>query len=227
MRLNGFQNILLGRNIILKHKRKYPWHNSKLGNFQVQSQTMPQPHPCSADWQQVNSDDQHYSQLIRVQRHRCQGTYGMRIMRREDGSEFRQPYCRFSYPLDLHGRSQIVFSEIAEGGVRASFICKKNDPRLNQYCSMHLRSWLANCDLQIVVDEEQAIRDLVKYASKAEKTSSILNSLPRRSHLSYQHYRKSTEFGSATCSYRKKHVDASNCCTLHWKSRQEQARGDA
>ena len=101
----------------------------------------------------------------------------MRRKRRENGDEYGQPYCRFSFPLDLHGRSQIVFSEIAEGGVRASFVSKRNDPRLNQYCSMHLRSWLANCDLQIVLDEEQAIKYLVKYASKAEKSSSNLNSL--------------------------------------------------
>ena len=148
-------------------------------NFQLQSQAFPEPHPCSADWQQVNSDDQHYSELIAVQRHKCVGTYCMRKKKRTDGTEYGLPYCRFSYPKDLHGRSRIEFSEIDEGAVRASFVSQRNDPRLNQYCSMHLRSWLANCDLQIVLDEEQAIRYLVKYASKAETRSVNMNSLIR------------------------------------------------
>ena len=36
---------------------------------------------------------------------------------------------------------------------------------------MHLLSWMENCDLQVVLDEEQAIQYLVKYASKTETLS--------------------------------------------------------
>ena len=36
---------------------------------------------------------------------------------------------------------------------------------------MNIQIWMANCDLNIVLDEEQAIQYFVKYASKAEKPS--------------------------------------------------------
>ena len=36
---------------------------------------------------------------------------------------------------------------------------------------------MENCDLQIVLDEEQAIRYLVKYASKAEKYSTDVSEI--------------------------------------------------
>ena len=44
---------------------------------------------------------------------------------------------------------------------------------------MHLQAWMVNCDMQIVLDEERAIRYLVKYASKPEKRSSDMNNLLR------------------------------------------------
>ena len=54
---------------------------------------------------------------------------------------------------------------------------KRNDPRLSQHCKMFLKIWLANCNLKIVLDEEQAIRYLVKYASKPEARSEDVNDL--------------------------------------------------
>ena len=54
---------------------------------------------------------------------------------------------------------------------------KRNDPRLIQNCKMFFKICLTTCDLQIVLDEEQAIRYLVKYASAQEACSEILNEL--------------------------------------------------
>ena len=48
---------------------------------------------------------------------------------------------------------------------------------MNQQCKMHLLSWMANCDLQIVLGEEQAIWYLVQYASKAEKLSTDMSEI--------------------------------------------------
>ena len=56
---------------------------------------------------------------------------------------------------------------------------KRNDPRLIQNCKMFLKSWLAKCNLKIVLDEEQAIRYLMKYASKPEARSEDVNGLLR------------------------------------------------
>ena len=44
---------------------------------------------------------------------------------------------------------------------------------------MFLKSWLANCNLKIVLDEEQAIRYLMKYASNPEARSEDVNDLLR------------------------------------------------
>ena len=42
---------------------------------------------------------------------------------------------------------------------------------------MHLQAWMVNCDMQIVLDEERAIRYLVKYAPNPEKRSSNMKNL--------------------------------------------------
>ena len=115
------------------------------------------PHPCTADWNDTLNSSEHYQKLLFVQRHKCVGTYCMRKRKRPDGTEYGQPYCRFGFPMNFQCRSSIIFNEMPCGAVRASFISKRNDPLLNQHNTMHLKSWMANCDLQIVLDEEQAI----------------------------------------------------------------------
>ena len=39
---------------------------------------------------------------------------------------------------------------------------------------MLLMGWMENCDLQVVIDEEQAIRYLVNYTSKIENHDTTL-----------------------------------------------------
>ena len=135
------------------------------------------PHPCAADWNETRNSKVQYQKLLFVQRHKCVGTYCMRKKKRPDGSEYGQPYCRFGFPLNLQCTWSILFDEMEGGGVRANFICKRNDPIMSQHNKMHLQSWMANCDLQIVLDEEQAIRYMVKYASKPEKSSHHMNDI--------------------------------------------------
>ena len=101
----------------------------------------------------------------------------MQRRKREDGTEYRAPYCCFQFLMDLHARYQIKFEEREDGSVKVSFISIRNDPRMSQHCKFHLQSWFANCDIQIVLDEEQAIRYLVKYASKPEKRCNSINEL--------------------------------------------------
>ena len=42
---------------------------------------------------------------------------------------------------------------------------------------MHLQPWMVNCNMQIVLDEEQDIIYLVKYAPNPEKRPSNMNNL--------------------------------------------------
>ena len=56
---------------------------------------------------------------------------------------------------------------------------KRNDPRLIQNCKMFFKICLTTCDLQIVLDEEQAIRYFMKYASNPEARSEDVNDLLR------------------------------------------------
>ena len=53
----------------------------------------------------------------------------------------------------------------------------RNDTLMNQYCKFHLQSWMANCGLQVVLDEEQDIKYLVEYDSKPGKRSTSINGL--------------------------------------------------
>ena len=101
----------------------------------------------------------------------------MRRKKRNDGTEYGAPYCRFTFPKDLHSRYQLKFEEREDGSVKVLFISIRNDPRMSQHCKFHLQSWFANCDMQIVLDEEQAIQYLVKYASKPEKRCTSINEL--------------------------------------------------
>lgn len=47
----------------------------------------------------------------------------------------------------------------------------RNDLRRNLHCLVQLFMWGANCDMQIILDEEAAVRYVVKYAMKPEKQS--------------------------------------------------------
>ena len=70
----------------------------------------------------------------------------------KNGKEYGEPVCRFDYPLYIQAISSIVFNELGNGAVRDNIVSKRNDPRLNQNCKMHFQAWMANWDMNIVLD---------------------------------------------------------------------------
>ena len=141
------------------------------------STTATHPHPYFADWNGTRNSTEHYQKLLFVKRKKCVGTYCMRKNKCADVIEYGQPFCRFGFPLDFQCTWSILFNEIKGGGVRANFVSKRNDPLINQHKKMHLQRWMEICDPKIVLDEEQAIRYLVKYASKPERSSHHINDI--------------------------------------------------
>ena len=88
---------------------------------------------CSAEWNESHLNYQEYSKLVHLKRHACVETYFIRRMKRPDGNEYLQQDCRYTHPNDLNERSKVMLDEFKKEGVRAYFISKLNDTRLNQY----------------------------------------------------------------------------------------------
>ena len=51
---------------------------------------------------------------------------------------------------------------------------ERNDARMNNHQRVQLQGWHANCDIQLIIDHHACIEYIAKYASKAEKMSSII-----------------------------------------------------
>ena len=60
-----------------------------------------------------------------------------------------------------------------ESYLRPEIVAKRNDPRVNRHQQIQLQGWRANCDIQLIIDHHACIEYLAKYASKAEKLSSV------------------------------------------------------
>ncbi|HEY0652265.1 MAG TPA: AAA family ATPase, partial [Chryseosolibacter sp.] len=136
-----------------------------------------EPHPCQADWNDTRDDPEHYKDLLTVQRHKCTPNYCQRQRRNANGDPIGETFCRFGFPKPLRAKSRIEFEEYDNGSVRVKFVSTRNDQRMNQHNKMLLCTWKANCDMQLVLDEEMAIKYMVKYASKPEQRSSQATSL--------------------------------------------------
>jgi len=52
-------------------------------------------------------------------------------------------------------------------------VTKRNDGRLNNHQRLQLQGWRANCDIQVIIDYHSCLEYIAKYASKAEKISSV------------------------------------------------------
>lgn len=52
-------------------------------------------------------------------------------------------------------------------------VTKRNDNRLNNHQRLQLQGWRANCDIQVIIDCHSCLEYIAKYASKAEKISSV------------------------------------------------------
>ena len=53
-------------------------------------------------------------------------------------------------------------------------VTKHNDNRLNNNQRLQLQEWRANCDIQVIIDYHSCLEYIAKYASKAEKISSVV-----------------------------------------------------
>ncbi|RNA07296.1 ATP-dependent DNA helicase PIF1 [Brachionus plicatilis] len=97
-----------------------------------------------------------------VQRHVC----------RPDGycKSKKGKECRFEFPIQLQDKTEIVFKEI-ENTIIAEIKLKRNDSNMNVHNILCCHHWRGNTDMQIIIDKNAAIRYMVKYAAKPEKSS--------------------------------------------------------
>ena len=56
---------------------------------------------------------------------------------------------------------------------KVKIVTKHNDNRLNNYQRLQLQGWRANCDIQVIIDCHSCLEYSAKYASKAERISSV------------------------------------------------------
>ena len=135
-----------------------------------QEQVVPDPHPCSIDQNEVDDRPKLYEALINCcQRHVC----------RPDGyckSKKKDVKCRFHYPIEKTEATHIEFIEKGNS-VKAHIYIKRNDEYLNIHNQLIFEHWLANVDMQIILDKEAAVAYMVKYATKSEKAGSSLQDL--------------------------------------------------
>ena len=137
-----------------------------------QSNEIPHPHPCSVDYNSIpkNQKDNHYESIINCcQRHICKPEGGYCKKNPTDP-------CRFGFPKELNLKSRIEFTNTSTS-VKANIILKRNDPYMNNHIRIKSENWLANIDIQIILDQAAAISYMVKYATKAEKAGSSLHEL--------------------------------------------------
>ena len=93
---------------------------------------------------------------------------------------------RFNFPKDCQDETTIDFQlitkaasddheltveEITEARVKATLTTKRNDGRINSHNRVMLQHRRANVDLQAIVDTDQCIRYMAKYATKGEPRS--------------------------------------------------------
>eukprot|EP00475_Leptophrys_vorax_P027414 TRINITY_DN390_c0_g1_i3.p1 TRINITY_DN390_c0_g1~~TRINITY_DN390_c0_g1_i3.p1 ORF type:complete len:1263 (+),score=286.93 TRINITY_DN390_c0_g1_i3:1057-4845(+) len=125
----------------------------------------PDPHPCS-----LPPDESDFVEIFKaVQRHHCVSTYCIR----EKSGEYK---CRFNFPKPLHTESRVHFEE-QEDAVRVTFLSKRNDPRSSLYNPDQLKTWRANVDIEVILNEESCIKYMAKYTTKPEPRSRSVKEL--------------------------------------------------
>ena len=136
--------------------------------------SVPDPHPCSLPFNQVEDVDTDYSNLVNcVQRHtQCSAAY---CLRKRPNSEEAQ--CHFNYPIPEQSTTELAFEKLPCGSIRATLTTKRNDQRVNSHNRVQLQHWRANVDLQLIVDVDACARYMAKYAAKGEPKSQTVHSL--------------------------------------------------
>ncbi|XP_078352432.1 uncharacterized protein LOC144637171 [Oculina patagonica] len=144
--------------------------------------TVPSPHPSALPFQQTENEDSDYHALVNSveRRTKCSTAYCIKV------KPGQPPACRFNYPKECQNNTLIDFQLIVKGGdddremtadeiskarVKATITTKRNDDRINSHNHVMLQHWRANVDLQAIVDTDQCIRYMAKYATKGEPRS--------------------------------------------------------
>lgn len=122
--------------------------------------SLPDPHPCTIPFKEVQDIDSDYSDLLNsVQRHtKCSAAY---CLRKKANSDEEQ--CRFNYPFPEQDTTQLAFEKLTNGSIRGTLTTKRNDQRVNSHNRLQLQHWRANVDLQLIVDVEACARYMAKY----------------------------------------------------------------
>ena len=128
----------------------------------------PENHPAAKNPIDITDTEEDYITLVNtVQRHtRCNAAY---CLQKKSGHS--QPTCRFDYPRPMQHATDIQFETLLDGRTRARVITKRNDPLINTHNPTMLKHWRANVDLQVIIDIEDCVRYMTKYAAKAEVQS--------------------------------------------------------
>ena len=136
----------------------------------------PDRHPCKEKFCDMFGGkylDQDYINLLNsVQRHSiCSSLYCLRQ------NSNRLQYCRFEYPIEKTQSTHLVYEKVntknATRHYRVKILTARNDSRLNRHQRLQLQGWRANCDINVIMDYHACVEYLTKYASKAEKMSTV------------------------------------------------------
>ena len=136
----------------------------------------PQVHPCKKQFEHIkqNEWDKDYKDLLNsVQRHtKCSTAYCLRKKQQED-----EVSCRFNFLKECCEQTHLEYEKLkSKDGLehyKVKVVTKRNDGRLNNHQRVQLQGWRANCDIQVIIDYHSCPEYIAKYASKAEKISSV------------------------------------------------------
>ena len=122
-------------------------------------------HPSAQNPLEVSNSNEDYCNLVNtVERHtKCNAAYCLRKKNSQT-----QATCRFDYPRPLQEETSIHFEVLPSNRIRAKVITKRNDPLINTHNQTLLQHWRANVDVQVIIDIEDCVRYMTKYAAKAE-----------------------------------------------------------
>ncbi|RMZ95107.1 ATP-dependent DNA helicase PIF1, partial [Brachionus plicatilis] len=123
------------------------------------------PHQCSINFNTIPEEeyDNDYSNVSN-----CCQRHTFRI----DGycKSKTNGKCRFEFPMSIQSKTEIWFTE-TNSSIIAEIKMKRNDPNMNVHNILCCHHWRGNSDMQIIIDKSAAIRYMVKYAAKPEKSS--------------------------------------------------------
>ena len=136
----------------------------------------PSVHPCKRQFEDVKKKewDKDYEDLLNsVQRHtQCSTAYCLHKKQQED-----ELSCRFNFPKECCEVTHLQYEKLKSRDCiehyKVKVVTKRNDSRLNNHQRTQLQGWRANCDIQVIIDYHSCLEYIAKYASKAEKISSV------------------------------------------------------